>query len=157
MTFLSKPLKMLWVFVRANILLNHIMWLWFTCCRSDWPGLCLFCCYQPLCVVSQQSWFGVFCFISPFYSAPPPRPQLKENCSPGGSWGLTNAPLSATMLPNCFHRLGGGGVSVHLKWEWVPVFYIICPSPSSASIPSFIHQRFSSLRILLRRVASRAL
>ena len=25
------------------------------CCRSDWPGLCLFCCYQPLCVISQQS------------------------------------------------------------------------------------------------------
>ena len=35
------------------------------CCRSDWPGLCLFCCYQPLCVVSQQRWFGLFfCFIN---------------------------------------------------------------------------------------------
>ena len=30
------------------------------CCRSDWPGLFLFCCYQPSCVVSQQSWFGFF-------------------------------------------------------------------------------------------------
>mgnify|MGYP003571763443 CR=1 FL=1 len=30
------------------------------CCRSDWPGLCLFCCYQPSCVVSQQilGYFG---------------------------------------------------------------------------------------------------
>ena len=27
-------------------------------CRSDWPGLCLFCCTS--CVVSQQSWFGFF-------------------------------------------------------------------------------------------------
>ena len=34
------------------------------CCRSDWPGLCLFSCYQPLCVVSQQCWFGLFCFIN---------------------------------------------------------------------------------------------
>ena len=25
------------------------------CCRSDWPGLFLFCCHQPSCVVSQQS------------------------------------------------------------------------------------------------------
>ena len=33
-------------------------------CRSDWSGLCLFCCYQPLCIISQQSWFGVFCFIN---------------------------------------------------------------------------------------------
>ena len=33
-------------------------------CRSDWPGLCLFCCYQPLWVVSQQSWFGFFFFFS---------------------------------------------------------------------------------------------
>ena len=24
-------------------------------CRSDWPGLCLFCFCQPSCVVSQQS------------------------------------------------------------------------------------------------------
>ena len=24
-------------------------------CRSDWPGLCLFYCYQPLCVASQHS------------------------------------------------------------------------------------------------------
>ena len=30
------------------------------CCRSNWPGLCLFCCSQPLCVVS----FGLRCFIN---------------------------------------------------------------------------------------------
>ena len=37
-------------------------------------GLCLLYCYQPLCVVSQQSWFGLFlCFISffQFYSLSP--------------------------------------------------------------------------------------
>ena len=30
------------------------------CCRSDWPGLCLFCWYR----VSQQSWSGLFCFVN---------------------------------------------------------------------------------------------
>ena len=41
------------------------------CCRSDWPGLCLFC-YQPSCVVSQQSWFGLFLFHKLSNSPPPP-------------------------------------------------------------------------------------
>ena len=43
------------------------------CRRSDWPGLFLFCCYQPLCVVSQQSRFGLFLFhkFSNFTSPPP--------------------------------------------------------------------------------------
>ena len=36
------------------------------------PGLCVFCCYQPLCVVSQQSWFGVFfCLNFPILRPPP--------------------------------------------------------------------------------------
>ena len=30
--------------------------------RSDWPGLFLICYYQPSCVISQQSWFGLLCF-----------------------------------------------------------------------------------------------
>ena len=29
---------------------------------EDWPGLCLFCCYQPSCVVNQQSWYWSFLF-----------------------------------------------------------------------------------------------
>ena len=28
---------------------------WLDAARNDWPGLCLFCCYQPSCVVSQHS------------------------------------------------------------------------------------------------------
>ena len=43
------------------------------CCRSDWPGPCLFCCYQPSCVISQQSWIGLFCFINFPILPPPPR------------------------------------------------------------------------------------
>ena len=39
--------------------------------QFNWPGLCLFCCYQPLCVVSQHSWFG---FLFHKYSnLTPPR------------------------------------------------------------------------------------
>ena len=41
------------------------------CCRSDWPGLCLFCC--PSCDVSHQSWFGLFlCHKCPLFYPPPP-------------------------------------------------------------------------------------
>ena len=38
------------------------------------PGFWLFCCYQPSCVVNQQSWFGLFCFIHFPISPPPPPP-----------------------------------------------------------------------------------
>ena len=49
------------------------------CCRSDWPGLCLFCCYQPLCVVSQQSWFGFFYFINfPILLPSTPTPNISD-------------------------------------------------------------------------------
>ena len=37
------------------------------CCRSDWPGLCLFYCYQPLCVVSQHNWFLYVSYIFQFF------------------------------------------------------------------------------------------
>ena len=47
------------------------------CCRSDWPGLCLFCCYQSSCVVSQQSWFLAFLFHKFSNFTPPPPPQLQ--------------------------------------------------------------------------------
>ena len=43
------------------------------CCRSDWPGLCLFC-YHPLCIVSQQSWFWAFFLFHKFYFVLPPPP-----------------------------------------------------------------------------------
>ena len=45
------------------------------CCRNDWPGLRLFCCYQPC--VSQQSQFGFFCFM---YSNSTPPPPLTPQC-----------------------------------------------------------------------------
>ena len=32
------------------------------CCRSERPELCLFCCYQPLCVVSHRVDLGFFFF-----------------------------------------------------------------------------------------------
>ena len=53
------------------------------CCRSDWPRLCLFCCYQPLCVVSQQSWLGGFLFHK-FYS--PDWPTWRQPERVAQSW-----------------------------------------------------------------------
>ena len=74
------------------------------CYRSDWPGLYLFCCSQPLCVVSQQSWFGLFFLYIHFvrFTPPPPRttPFLQAVASTvarlgvshmmkvGGGWGV---------------------------------------------------------------------
>ena len=55
------------------------------CCRRDWPGLCLFCCYQPSCFVSQQSGFGSFlcmCFIHfPILLHSPPPLQMMDQWS----------------------------------------------------------------------------
>ena len=48
-------------------------------CRSDWPGLYLFCCYQPECVVSQQSCFWACCFISFSILLPPPPEIILDN------------------------------------------------------------------------------
>ena len=45
--------------------------------RSDWPGLCLFWCYEHSCVVSQQSWFLAFFFLlHTFSNFTPPPPQI---------------------------------------------------------------------------------
>ena len=49
---------------------------WDADCRSDWPGLCLFCCHQPSCVVGQPSWFLLFCFIHFLILPIPPGPKL---------------------------------------------------------------------------------
>ena len=50
------------------------------CCRSVWTGLCLFCCYQPSYVVSQQSWFWAFLFDK-FSNFTPPLPRRHTgNC-----------------------------------------------------------------------------
>ena len=42
---------------------------------SDWPRLCLFCCYQPSCAVIQQSWLWAFLFHN-FFNFTPPSPEL---------------------------------------------------------------------------------
>ena len=50
------------------------------CCRSDWPGFGLFCCYQPL--VNRDN-FGLFLFhkFSNFTVPPSPQAALKvEEC-----------------------------------------------------------------------------
>ena len=46
------------------------------CGASDWPGLCLFCCSQPSCVVRQQSLFWAFFFINFPNLTPPPQQTL---------------------------------------------------------------------------------
>ena len=45
-------------------------------CFLPYVELCLFYCYPPSCVVSQQSWFGLFFFIN-FLRFTPPPPQWR--------------------------------------------------------------------------------
>ena len=71
------------------------------CCRSDWPGLCLFCCYQPSCVVSQQSWFWAFLFHKYSNFTPLPHPQVSSFRSTSWNrsiscWSLQNWTLFAS-------------------------------------------------------------
>ena len=64
----------------VGIALNEFLYQWYyyvcwsdvmRCCRSDWPGLCLFCCSQPSCAVANRADFGLF-FISKISDSPPP-------------------------------------------------------------------------------------
>ena len=64
------------------ILYNSLLFHWFPIssrmrwCRSDWTGICLFCCYQPLCVVSNRVDFGLFCKTNSNLTPAPPPPQI---------------------------------------------------------------------------------
>ena len=58
---------------------------WCRYCRSDWPGLGLFCCYQSSYVVSQRSWVWASLFDQYFHPPPPPgghRAATKTACRP---------------------------------------------------------------------------
>ena len=47
--------------IDLGLLLYYVRWSdGMRCCRSDRPGLCLFCYYQLSCVVNQQSRFWAF-------------------------------------------------------------------------------------------------
>ena len=67
------------------------------CCRSDWPGLCLFCCYQLLCIVSQQSWLGVFFLCHKFSNSTPP-PQQDAGPSSDGSCPPVRVSSESTLV-----------------------------------------------------------
>ena len=79
------------------------------CYRSDWPGLCLFCCSRPTCIVSQQSWFGAFLFPKFYFDPPPPR-WTEMTLSFHGWW------LSWTLLYRICNSLTPHRSSASLKW-----------------------------------------
>ena len=93
------------------------------CCRSDWPGLCLFC-YQPSCV-NHQLILGFFVsYIFQFY---PPLPQYikilpKENPilpSPPPAPLLTPNHVSLTALQ--FH----GSQDMHMSVRMEAIDHIL--------------------------------
>ena len=68
-------------------------------CRSDWPRLCLSCCYQPLCVVSQQSWFWSRFFSHKLPILPPPTQTLwvQVKTKPNGQFiSMSASPVTWT-------------------------------------------------------------
>ena len=48
------------------------------CGAAEATSLCLLCCSQPLCVVSQQNWSSFFVCLINFPILPPPPPQLEN-------------------------------------------------------------------------------
>ena len=56
--------------VRWDVFFSHpVRWGdWMRCCRSDWPGLCLFIVFNPR---RQQSWFGSVLISYIFHFTPP--------------------------------------------------------------------------------------
>ena len=66
------------------------------CCRSDWPGL--FFLNQPLCVVIQPSWFGLFLFhkfsiFTPYQSLTPQLELLPRPFETPVGFGFGGLPL----------------------------------------------------------------
>ena len=90
------------------------------CCRSDWPGLCLFCCYQPSCVV-----FVFFCFINFPILPPPPRRTRKWRSQ---SWMSSSAAkcvlcvvfFNLSIVSFHLRKSGGGGVKMENLWNKKP-------------------------------------
>ena len=133
--FKSLAIELIWVFCPPPSLswftyifrFNGVMGWW--CCRSDYPRLCLFCCF-----VSQQSWFWAFHNFSNF-SPPPPQVHLEG----GRSWGgpqTSRAGKEQNETAGLGLEVGGGGYSafffnsflnVHSPWTC----YVITPSKSS--------------------------
>ena len=70
------------------------------CGRSDWPWLFLFCCYQPSCVVSQQSWFRLFCFNTFSNFTPPPQaPSVTSISTNAKRASATTVPILLAVTP----------------------------------------------------------
>ena len=61
--------------------------------RSDWPGICLFCCYQP-----ELIWAFLFHKFQ-FHSPPPPQ-----------GWRSGGFNANDPQSPGCRVKLGGGAI-----------------------------------------------
>ena len=104
----------------------------------DWPGLCLFCCYQSSCVISQQRWFFAFFLFHKLFNLPP-TPRHIQRASPGDSYGVSvqlheegpwtgHGPLS----PGCCQNYCSGSCEgfsqiaflIGLKWNRNYFFWI---------------------------------
>ena len=90
--------------------MNYICWS-DGCGAAEATGLdFVFCCYQPLCVVSQQFILGFFLFHKIFNSPPPPRSNLYYHLPnfdlPFSFWSTnsSNKPRKLMSFANSFFR-----------------------------------------------------
>ena len=79
-------LQWFWVFGFTNIFHCYSIREWWDAVLQKWRAWALFyffCCYLPSCVVSQQLFLGIFCFINfPHFTPPPPPGQCHVSSTP---------------------------------------------------------------------------
>ena len=95
------------------------------CCRSDWPGLCLFCCYQPLS--ANRDDLGFFLFFIKFPILPPPPLPRKPKHPKTNSWHhrstqLPTATFATTSTARRWVLLVGGGVLEETAWNSIILY-----------------------------------
>ena len=98
-------------------------------CRSNWPALCLFYCYQLSCVVIQQSWFGLILFHN-FTSRHPAVDDIGDEWL-GKDYDITQRNsahfcdfISETIGGDRIPRLWGGG-EASLRFGKMPVLSVV--------------------------------
>ena len=110
-------------------LLRDVGLLLFSCSRDALlqkrlAGLCLFWCYQPSCVVSQQSWFWAFLFHK-FSNFTPPPPATKnisqaEIAASGHEDSIVDGVVRDNfdlVVKACAHRDSKVGHTGILRWQ----------------------------------------
>ena len=121
------------------------------------PGLCLFC-YQPSCVVSQQSWFGLFLFHKFSDFTPPPQPFVISSRLMSSVYPTDHC---ITVLSEMTTEDSGRDVKkiTNVGRYWDPLCVMVCLQPlpachKSMKMSSYNHRTIHTIRCFKRRVVA---